>query len=128
MKDQFVTYEIAARLKELGFNEPCFGAFDGQHLISGNNVYPTVRQKTFGYTNDGTYVSCAAPLWQQAIDWLISNNIQLSSEKTEHGYLWTIKSSLINNKKNKLQILCSLKTRWLESHVPAIEKALTLIK
>lgn len=28
MKDQFVTYEIARRLKELGFNGPCIGAYD----------------------------------------------------------------------------------------------------
>jgi len=29
MEKQFVTYEIALKLKELGFNELCFGYFNG---------------------------------------------------------------------------------------------------
>ena len=28
MKNEFVTYEIALELKELGFDEPCFKAYD----------------------------------------------------------------------------------------------------
>ena len=27
MKEQFVTYEIALKLKELGFDKPCFGYY-----------------------------------------------------------------------------------------------------
>lgn len=27
MKDQFVSYPIALKLKELGFDEPCFGYY-----------------------------------------------------------------------------------------------------
>ena len=28
MKDQFVPYDIALKLKELGFNDECFGYYD----------------------------------------------------------------------------------------------------
>ena len=61
MKEQFVTYEIALKLKELGFDEPCFGYFP-----------PLKKELTIWYnseiTNNGEFI--LAPLWQQVIDWL----------------------------------------------------------
>ena len=32
MEKEFVDYEIALELKELGFDEPCFAFFNGKHL------------------------------------------------------------------------------------------------
>lgn len=60
LKDQFVTYEIALQLKELGFNEPCFGwcFSDGSGDIKIEAI------------NNQTEVNILMPLWQQAIDWL----------------------------------------------------------
>lgn len=67
MKEQFVTYEIALKLKELGFDEECLTSFEpgwNFNMPSGrtknNSNYPkenVINQK------------CAAPLWQQVIDW-----------------------------------------------------------
>jgi hypothetical protein len=62
MKDQFVTYHLAFKLKELGFKEACFGIFF--------NSDPMGWQ--FGFTPfqpQGPDI-CSAPLWQQAIDFL----------------------------------------------------------
>ena len=60
MKEEFVTYEIALKLKELGFDEPCFGYFP-----------PLKKEITVWYnpeiTNSGEFI--LAPLWQQVIDW-----------------------------------------------------------
>ena len=53
MNKQFVTYEIAIQLKELGFNEPCFGGFDERDELQ----YHHISSKDL-----------KAPLWQQAID------------------------------------------------------------
>lgn len=66
MKDQFVTYEIAKRLKELGFNEPCFGIYgeSGELIIDDDWLYAT-NQDTMSETKNPT-----APLWQQAVDYL----------------------------------------------------------
>lgn len=58
MNDQFVTYEIAKRLKELGFNDNCIGWFTENGLLK---IYD-YQIKVSSYTK--------APLWQQAIDWL----------------------------------------------------------
>lgn len=67
MKDQFVTYEIAKKLKELGFNESCLGDYyerDGKFELV---IYGEFRPDTVEWM--------PSPLWQQAIDWL----------RTEHG-------------------------------------------
>lgn len=71
MKDQFVTYEIAKRLKELGFNEECIAGYYG--------FAPPQTEPMFFMYNSSRWQAgqeiytaqiCSAPLWQQAIDWL----------------------------------------------------------
>jgi hypothetical protein len=61
MKEQFVPHEIALKLKEKGFDEPCLGYFDPLYkkLVIWEN----------GSTNS-TSNWVYAPLWQQVIDWL----------------------------------------------------------
>ena len=75
MKDQFVTYEIAKRLKDLGFNEPCFGWYRSGLL----RCIDSGIELPFDYTSN-TLINereeaeriegIAAPLWQQAHGWL----------------------------------------------------------
>ena len=69
MKKQFVTYEIALKLKELGFDEECFGRYEGTDYYlekwNGVKLEPThtTSQNTFSWQ------LASAPLWQQVIDW-----------------------------------------------------------
>ena len=37
MKNEFIPYEQALQLKELGFNEQCFGYYVGNELITSIN-------------------------------------------------------------------------------------------
>ena len=67
MEKQFTTYQIAKDLKELGFDEECLAHRytdnkEDFHLLQYpyNNLILTIL-------NYGV----AAPLWQQAIDWLL---------------------------------------------------------
>lgn len=73
MKDQFIPYEQALELEELGFNEKCFGHYMTKEswkldLCEGSFYYdlPPCKDKNSEY-------SCRAPLWQQAFDWFMSN-------------------------------------------------------
>ena len=68
MKKQFVTYEIALKLKELGFDKPCFGFFDGSR---NNKLWYEMPNKGINYIP--TY-AILAPLWQQVIDWLANTH------------------------------------------------------
>ena len=64
MKEQFTTYEIAKKLKELGFNERCFGCWENNTEFS----IPFIVGYDLGtpeYYNLKDYC-IAAPLWQQA--------------------------------------------------------------
>ena len=78
MKDQFVTYEIALALKELGFDEECFGYYkiDEQELID---------EKWGQHPNKSSW-TINAPLWQQVIDFIwekyhiLINTYQISHE------------------------------------------------
>ena len=76
MKKQFVTQEIALKLKELGFDEGCLAVYDSPdfkliHELLGHGwnslelINGEVKNSIY---SEGDFVT--APLWQQATDWL----------------------------------------------------------
>lgn len=58
MEKEFVPYELAVKLKELGFDEPCFGGWDDDKIW---------------YYHPDSDIIVDAPLWQQAFDFFIYN-------------------------------------------------------
>jgi hypothetical protein len=68
MKKEFVPYELAVKLKELGFNEPCFFAFDNCSTPMRCSDLRTNEQKFDGVNyNSSTYTS--QPTFSQAFRW-----------------------------------------------------------
>ncbi len=65
MEKEFVTYEIASELKKLGFDEPCFGRYDGRSKNKGKIWYemPNSGQDSIAI---GDVLS---PLYQQVFRW-----------------------------------------------------------
>ncbi len=65
MKKEFVPYKIALDMKELGFDELCFGFYDESLYFPNNeNQYGTFCNQPLDAP------SCSAPLYQQAFRWL----------------------------------------------------------
>jgi len=64
MKDHFVTYEQALALKELGFDEPCFGKYD-THIADRWVLSISPEERQFQNTNK----ACIAPLKSQVFKW-----------------------------------------------------------
>ena len=63
MKREFVPYEQALELKELGCNERCFGYYVGNELITSiNDIF-----------NSTDILIIPAPLYQQAFRWFDEN-------------------------------------------------------
>jgi hypothetical protein len=65
MNKEFIPYEQALELKELGFDEPCFGCYDekrvfGLTVMSIKQYYTNSKEDTW---------NCSAPLYQQAFRW-----------------------------------------------------------
>jgi len=61
MNKEFVSYEQALALKELGFDELCFGYWKSKNWLIQE------KTRTDGYTHADQ--ECSAPLYQQAFKW-----------------------------------------------------------
>ena len=73
INNQFIPYNLALELKELGFDEECFGWYSP--VMNGLLIY-------CNSTNDGTEEKyCTAPLWQQSTKFLyICSNGKINIE------------------------------------------------
>jgi hypothetical protein len=65
IKNEFIPYEQALALKELGFDEPCFGCYDekgvfGFTVMSIKQYYINSKEDTW---------NCSAPTYSQAFRW-----------------------------------------------------------
>jgi len=75
MEKEFIPYEQALALKELGFDEPCFGWFRTTLLPSNFTEY--FLETELGLNEEVTDLinsnftgdACSAPLYQQAFRW-----------------------------------------------------------
>ena len=83
MEKEFVPYELSLELKELGFDEPCFGWYD-----AGNPLHVNYDRtdNSCGWLNG---LHCAAPTYSQAFRFFREkHNISHSIEKDwEDGVL-----------------------------------------
>ena len=85
MNKEFVNYDIALELKELGFDEPCFAMWTtGLTEFETSNVSPprifsskfklNDTQSCTSYINNLKYFGTAAPLYQQVFRWLLDKH------------------------------------------------------
>jgi hypothetical protein len=71
MENEFVIYQLALRMKSLGFDEPCFGCFDseGEFIRCSSKSWDLssliILNDAFG---DNTHF-CLSPTWQSAFRW-----------------------------------------------------------
>jgi hypothetical protein len=86
MKKEFLDYTQALALKELGFDEPCFGFFYEDEEFE---LCPVKNNNLMGYTN--------APLYQQAFRWFRENyglkgHVEAVEyfDETPDAYHWSI--------------------------------------
>jgi hypothetical protein len=61
MNTEFIPYEQALTLKELGFDKPCFGYWKSKNWLIQE------KTRTDGYTHADQ--ECPAPIYQQAFKW-----------------------------------------------------------
>jgi len=66
MEKEFVTYELALRLKVLGFDEFCMGVYYGD---KDDMQFIIDSRETQYYAQKGYKDGILAPTWQSAFDW-----------------------------------------------------------
>ena len=94
MNNEFVTYEHALALKELGFDEPCFGFYDDKKFSDNIILEPVTQKYNEGFNShknsSGSLVS--APLYQQAFRWF-REKYELHSF-IQSDYSWSISGGI----------------------------------
>lgn len=77
MKHLFVPCELAVKLKEKGFNEPCFANYFNLKFKEKDSDWRLLKHD--GYLTERLGIGIDAPLYQQVTDWF----------REEHGIeLW----------------------------------------
>ena len=78
MKDEFVPYELASKLKQLGFDEPCMRYYSKD----GSLITRLTQQE-----------ECSAPLFQQAFRWFRENYLYHPHffSKEDGTFVWCIR-------------------------------------
>ena len=67
MTQEFVPYEQALKLKQLGFDEPCLSIYDKDSVLQRSLLeYPIINSKN-GFHEHWNIIT--APLYQQAFRW-----------------------------------------------------------
>jgi hypothetical protein len=89
MDKEFVPYEEALALKELGFDEPCFAYFDEDgdflNFYEGRNSYaypPTNKDIDLTYFT----TACTSPLYQQAFRWFREKKLFQCEPQYNHHF------------------------------------------
>ena len=75
IEKEFIPYEQALNLKELGFDEPCFATYNSDKKVNRNPSHNMedlpIEGQPYYWNNSKIYKSCiTAPLYQQAFKWL----------------------------------------------------------
>jgi hypothetical protein len=67
MNEDFVAYELAKKLDEKGFNEPCYGYY---HRDGGNDSFELCGNGDCDFLNSKNKHRVAAPTISQVLKWL----------------------------------------------------------
>ena len=113
MKKEFVTYEIALELKELGFDEPCLAFFEINNTHQPQNLRyflkTAVNREYIENTKILKYIygenSLLAPLYQQAFRWF----------REKFGLSYEIHLKMSNNKRKIWYNINELDNRLIKS-------------
>jgi hypothetical protein len=89
MKNEFVTYEIALRMKQLGFDEPCIGYYDGNNLFIIDRNSKIESKNSIYSTNELFSGVIASPTWQSAFRWFREKyGVHMTPSKYDETQWW----------------------------------------
>src|SRR6266496_1931274 len=121
MNKLFVPYEIAREMQNLGFSEMCFGNYNSTGIIQLAQWKNNLQADAWS----------AAPLWQQAIDWLREeHNIEVTIKgecSLNEIFGWTSRVHWLMSYP-VIDIEAGFDIEYYEALKLGIEKAIELLK
>jgi hypothetical protein len=124
MEKEFIPYEQAIDLKELGFDEPCVKEFHKQMLITNScGEEMTNSELIYLYGEEDTVI--AAPLYQQAFRWFREKyNFDVRIAKDSHNiYHFQIDTNYYSN-----WILPIFNRIYEEAELECLKKLIEIVK
>ena len=124
MEKEFVPYEEALELKELGFDEPCFGFYTYEGKFSNElsfNEYKNTALKT------------SAPLYQQAFRWFRDKHMlkgEVTHADSSGSSKFTIWKWNFDNNIGKWERIPNIGVfnKWEEAELACLKKLIEIVK
>jgi hypothetical protein len=130
MNKEFIPYEQALELKELGFDEPCLGYYEPSKEFNYLN-WETFKDFPYLAKNSEWQDLCGAPLYQQAFRWFREKNklhvvvdINISDE-------WCFSIFNLNSKRNaEVEVLKKDEyyNTYEEAEIACLNKLIEIVK
>jgi hypothetical protein len=121
LQKEFVPYELAIRMEQLGFDEPCLGYYNS------NGKFKTKQDEYELYLIcNSKWISpaCSAPTWQSAFRWFREKYklyLNIESQKNESGF-WVYIT-------NNTDYLLDIETKtYEEAELACLEKLLEIVE
>ena len=125
MEKEFVPYELALKLKELGFDEPCFGYYCNQRKEL-DTISSEVCERLCKYD---TYIK--APTFSQCFRWFREkHNIDGLLHKTAEGsyYFWITECEYENYNHYKYYNQMVYFNTYEEAELACLERLIELVE
>jgi hypothetical protein len=126
MKNEFVPYELALKLKQLGFDEPCFAGYRGSEWIGTdgpNSRYFHSQLFSNHQFDEDQKEYCSSPLFQQAFRWFRKKEFlidvtSLNSNEYEFYIQWSFAYSHLSD----------IYKTYEEAEIACLDKLIEIVK
>ena len=125
VENNFVPYQIALDMKSIGFDEPCFGRFDGRGKHKGKIWYemPNTGQDSIPVGD------VLAPLYQQAFRWFREKCLLEGIVEQADDFYWYKFSVYFYGKEGKQKISNGLEFKtYEEAELECLNKLIEIVK
>ena len=93
IQNQFVPYEIALTLKEIGFDEPCFGYYEVSDKHKDGFKLRFIEHEDSNPSKQPLNKDCLAPIYQQVLKWFLEKKILIEVYPIDDWEHWTYRIS-----------------------------------
>jgi hypothetical protein len=136
MEKEFVPYEQALALKEIGFNEPCFACYNvlNENKLSLSTIYSFSPKNA---TNSNFKFNTYAPSYSQAFRWFRENHSLdeiIQREKVKNDGEWVVTDYYMYSINDKGEYPLSLgfdlkeNATYEEAELECLKKLIEIIK
>lgn len=132
MEKEFIPYEQALVLKELGFRESCFTYYNNHSPKNNHQRGFIISQHSVqdhNEENKGDNLICSAPLYQQAFRWFREkHNLYFQIDIYSYSYTETNFEFDISNKDETISEYSNTNKSYEEAELKCLKKLIEIVK